>query len=98
MSLQKVGSIKISKFDKDNYNLWKKKIDLFIRATNIKYLEILDKDSFVPMKIVSKSVEDGVVILQGLIPKDPSEFTGTKKETVTLDISLQLIIVESLDD
>ena len=33
MSLHKVGSIKISKFGKDNYNLWKKKMDLFIRVT-----------------------------------------------------------------
>ena len=38
------------------------------------------------------------MILQGLTPKDPSKFTNTEKEIVTLDISLQLIIVESLDD
>ena len=69
MSLQKVGSIKIPKFDKYNYNLWKKNVDLFIRATNSKYLEILVEDPFVPMKIVSESVEDGVVVPQGLTPR-----------------------------
>ena len=65
-------------------------MDLFIRATNSKYLEILMKGPFVPMKIVSESVEDGVVVPQGLTPKDPSEFTDTEKETVALDISLSV--------
>ena len=51
MSIQKVGSIKILKSDKDNYNLWKKKMDLFIKTTNSKYFEILDKGPFVSMKI-----------------------------------------------
>ena len=37
------------------------------------------KGPFVPMNIVSESVEDGVVVPQGLTPKDPSEFTDTKK-------------------
>ena len=58
MNLQKVRSIKIPKFDKDNYNQWKNKMDLFIRAINPKYLENPVKGPFVPMKIVSESVED----------------------------------------
>ena len=73
-------------------------MDLFIRVTNPKYLEILVKGPFVPMKIVNESVLDGVVVPQGLTPKVPSEFTDAKKETVALDVSLQLIIVEYLDD
>ena len=58
------------------------------KATNPKYLEILDKGLFVRMKIISESVENGIVIPKGLPQKDPSEFSDTKKETVALDISI----------
>ena len=57
-------------------------MDLFISATNSKYLEILVKGQFFTMKIVSERVEDGVVVPQVLTPKDPSEFNDSEKETV----------------
>ena len=73
-------------------------MDFFIKAINPKYLEILVKGQFIPMMIVSESVEDGVVVPQWLTPKDPSDFRNTEKKIVMLDISFQLIIIESLDN
>ena len=47
MSSQKVGSIKIPPFDKENYCLWKKKMTLFIKAANPLYMGIMDNGPFV---------------------------------------------------
>ena len=98
MSSQKVGSIKIPPFDKENYSLWKKKMTLFIRAANPLYMGILENGPFVPQKLIPKSVtETGERIPQKFMPKDPSDFSDTEKDKVALDTSLQLIVVESLD-
>ena len=55
MSSQKIGSIKVPPFDRVNYNLWKKKMTLYIRAANPKYEEYLRMGPFVPMKIGSRN-------------------------------------------
>ena len=48
MSSQKVGSIKIPPLDKENYNLWKKKMTSFIKAANQLYMGILENGPFIP--------------------------------------------------
>ena len=58
MSSQKVGSIKILPFDKKNYSLWKKKMTLFIKATNQLYVGIFENGPFVPKKIIPESVTE----------------------------------------
>ena len=50
MSSQKVSSIKIPQFDKSRYNLWKKKMLLYIRASNPEYMRVLREGRHVPMK------------------------------------------------
>ena len=97
MSSQKIGSIKVSPFDRVNYNLWKKKMTLYIRATNPKYEEYLRMGPFVPMKIISETSEGDVRVPQRFTPKELSEFSDSDKESVALDTNLQLIIVDSMD-
>jgi len=80
MNSQKVGSIKVPPFDRVNYNLWKKKMTLFIRATNPLFMGILENGPFVPMKAVEASGIDGVRIDATSVPKDPSEITPPEKE------------------
>ena len=50
MSSQKIGSIKVPPFDRVNYNLWKKKMTMYIRVANPKYEEYLRMGPFIPMK------------------------------------------------
>ena len=97
MISQKVGSIKVPPFDRVNYNMWKLKMNLFIRTANSEYLKILKNGSFVPMKIIPETTVDGVRVPQRSTPKDPTEFTDSEKDVVALDTCLQLIIVDSMD-
>ena len=97
MSSQKVESIKIPPFDKENYSLWKK-MTLLIRTANPLYMGILENGLFVPQKLIPESItETGERIPQKFMPKDPSDFSDTEKYKVALDTSLQLIVVKSLD-
>ena len=57
MSSQKVRSIKIPPFDKENYSLWKKKMTLFIKAANQLYMGILENGPFVPQKLIPESCD-----------------------------------------
>ena len=50
MSSQKNCNVKIPKFDKDNYNLWKMKMMLFMKATNPMFPDILKNGPFVPLE------------------------------------------------
>ena len=89
MSSQKVESIKIPPFDKENYSLWKKKMTLFIRAANPLYMGILENGLFVPQKLISESVtETGEKIPQKFMPKDPSDFSDTEKDKVAFGYKL----------
>lgn len=97
MSTQKIGNIKIPRFDKDNYNLWKMKMMLFMKATNPMFLEILKNGPFIPLEEVPASTSGTVTILASYKPKDPSKWNDTEKEKVALDSHLQLIIIDSME-
>ena len=98
MSTQRVSSVKISVFDKENYGLWKKKMMLFLQVANPKYLGVLINGLKIPMVIVAESIENNVVVIAArTYPKDPTDYTPDKKEDASLDINLQLILVKSLD-
>ena len=84
-------------FDRVNYNLWKKKMTLYIRAANPKYEEYLRMGPFIPMKIVPETSEGDVRVPQRFTPKELSEFSDSDKESVALDTNLQLIIVDSMN-
>ena len=70
---------------------------LFLRAANKKYTDILTKGVSTPMNIILAHEEDGVLIPHRTIPQDTFEYTNEKNEQLNLDISFQLILVESLD-
>ncbi|MGI4673520.1 hypothetical protein ACR2XN_29075, partial [Klebsiella pneumoniae] len=66
--------------DRFNYNLWKRKILLFIKASNPLYIGILENGPFVPMKAVGKTASaSGDRVSQGPTPKTPTEFTDADK-------------------
>ena len=88
----------ISVFDKENYGLWKKKMMLFLQVANPKYLGVLKNGPKIPMVIVAESIENNVVVSAArTYPKDPADYTPDEKEDASLDINLQLILVDSLD-
>ena len=98
MSTQRVSSVKIPVFDKENYGLWKKKMMLFLQVANPKYLGVLKNGPKIPMVIVAESIENNIVVSAArTYPKDPADYTADEKEDASLDINLQLILVESLD-
>ena len=98
MSTQKISSVKIPSFDKNNYNLWKRKMLLFIKAANPLFPGFLKNGPFVPQTFVPEATINGELILAHNIPKKISEYTEAEKEKVALDDCLQLIIIESLDN
>ena len=98
MGSQKIGSIKVPQFDKENYNLWKKKMSLFIKAANPLYMGLLSNGPFVPSRVIAEHTDaNGARVPEQVIPKELSEYTPTDTELVVLDIPLQLIIVDSMD-
>ena len=98
MSTQRVSSVKIPVFDKENYGLWKKKMMLFLQVANPKYMGVLKNGPKIPMVIVAESIENNIVVSAArTYPKDPADYTADEKEDASLDINLQLILVESLD-
>ena len=98
MSTQRVSSVKIPLFDKENYGLWKKNMMLFFQVVNQKYLGVLKNGPKIPMVIVAESIENNIVVVAArTYPKDPTNYTTDEKEDASLDINLQLILVEPLD-
>ena len=63
MSTQRVSSVKIPMFDKENYGLWKKKMMLFLQVANPKYLGVLKNGPKIPMVLEPESIENGVVVV-----------------------------------
>ena len=55
MTTQRVSSVKIPMFDKNNYGLWKKKMTLFLQVENPKYLSVLKNGPKIPMIIEPES-------------------------------------------
>ena len=53
---------KIPPFDRDHYELWKGRMNLYIKTANLVYLQILLNGPFVPMKIIPELTDGGVVI------------------------------------
>lgn len=94
MSTQKIGSIKVPSFRRDNYSMWKMKMLLFIKASNPGYLKVLKDGPHVPTKEIP-GAEDAPSIT---VRKPLSEFTDDEKDQIGWDTNLQLIIVDSLDD
>lgn len=97
MSTQRVSSVKIPQFDQVNYDLWKRKMRLFLRAANPKYTGILATGALPPDTVVPEHEVEGIIFPSQSYPKNPAEYSEAEKEIVSLDISLQLILVESLD-
>ena len=97
MSTQRVSSAKIPMFDRENYGLWKKKMMLFQQVANPKYLGVLKNGPKIPMVLEPERIENGVVVaVARSYPKDPTLYTIVEIEDASLDINLQLILVESL--
>ena len=86
MSTQRVSSVKIPIFDKENYGLWKKKMMLFLPVANPKYLGVLKNGPKIPMVIVAESIENNIVVITArTYPKDPVEansFTVHRTNTI----------------
>ena len=98
MSTQRVSKVKFPLFDKKNYGLWKKKMMLFLQVANQKYLGVLINGPKIPMVIVVESIENNIVVVAArTYPKDPTDYTPDENEDASLDINLQLILVESMD-
>ena len=51
MSVQKVGTVKIPMFDRENYAMWKKKMLLFLQVANSKFPVILRNGPLIPMMV-----------------------------------------------
>jgi len=99
MTSHKVGTVKIPQFDKENYIMWKKKMLLFLQVANPKYSNLLKKGIKTPMVIEPEVIIDGVVTTEArTYPKEPEDFTPAEKEEASLDASLQLILIDSLDE
>ena len=97
MTIQRVSSVKILLFNKENYGLWKKKMTLFFRWPT-QNIWVYLKSPKIPMVIVPESTENNIVVVAArTYPKDPTDYTHDEKEDASLDINQQLILVESLD-
>ena len=93
MSTQRVSSVKIPMFDRENYGLWKKKMMLFLQVANPKYLGVLKNGPKIPMVLEPKRIENGVVAVDVAIsyPEDPTMCNIVEREYASLDINHQLI-------
>ena len=90
------SSIKIPAFDKENYNIWKRKIKLFIKSSNQLYPGLLENGPFIPQNEILLNTDDDRIVPAHWVAKNPSEWTDTEKEKVSLDDHLQLILLDSL--
>ncbi|KAL8133025.1 hypothetical protein AgCh_008470 [Apium graveolens] len=78
--------------------MWKKKMLLFLQVANPKYSNLLKKGIKTLMVIEPEVIVDDVVTTKArTYPKEPEDFTLTEKEEASLDVSLQLILIDSLD-
>ena len=84
MSSQKVGSIKVPPFKRDNYSMRKMKMILFMKASNPSYMDILTEEPHVPIKTVA----DETTGVEKSVPKTQADMTEKEKELVGLDTNL----------
>ena len=97
MTTQRVGTVKIPVFDRENFSLWKKKMTLFLQVANPKYIGVLKSGPLVPMVFEEERTEDSVIIPARQYVKEAKDYTSDEKEDASLDINVQLILIESLD-
>ncbi|KAL8119364.1 hypothetical protein AgCh_016764 [Apium graveolens] len=71
---------------------------LFIKMVNPLYVQILKNGPFTRMVRVEESIDGDMVIPAHFAPKDPAEYSDPEKEKVSLESSLRLILIESLDN
>ena len=89
MSTQRVSSVKISVFDKENYGLWKKKMMLFLQVANPKYLGVLKNGPKIPMVIVAESIENNIVVSAArTYPKARTTRKARKSQAKSLPLHL----------
>lgn len=69
----------------------------FIKTAHYMYPEILKNGPFMPVTLVPETTSGSKVIAATWVPKDPSQYTDTEREKVSLDNSLMLILTDSLD-
>ncbi|KAK1379914.1 hypothetical protein POM88_026658 [Heracleum sosnowskyi] len=95
---RKAVTVKIPMFSKDHYPMWKKKMLLVLQVVNVEYLDVLKNGPRIPMFVEEELIENDVVTRAARIyPKDPKDYTPEEKEDVSLDVCLQLILVDCLD-
>ena len=71
---------------------------LFLQVVNPKYLGVLKNAPKIPMVLELERIENSVVVaIARSYPKDPTLCNIIEREDASLDINLQLILVESLD-
>ena len=81
MSSQKIGGLKVPKFDKGNYNLWKKRMLLYLRAVDHRYIKIIQKGPYVFEEVDPENTEKR-------IPKNPDNYTEKEIELDGLDVKV----------
>ncbi|XP_074374572.1 uncharacterized protein LOC141714981 [Apium graveolens] len=91
MSSQKIGGLKVPKFDKANYNLWKKRMLLYLRAADHIYIKVIKKGPFV-FEIEDPNDDEK------RIPKNPDDYTEKDIALDSLDAKVQHLLMESMDD
>lgn len=91
MSSKKVSGLKVPKFDKANYNLWKKRILLYLRAADHRYIKIIQNGPYVFEEVDPNDSERRITL-------DPSRYTDKEYELDGLDASVQNILMEAMDD
>ncbi|XP_074355324.1 uncharacterized protein LOC141694519 [Apium graveolens] len=91
MSSQKIGGLNVPKFDKANYNLWKKRMLLYLRAADHRYIKVIEKGPFV-FEIKDPNNDEK------RIPKSPDDYTEKDIELDSLDAKVQHLLMESMDD
>ena len=89
--------IKIPVFDRDNYELWKRKMTLFLQVSNPKFLTVLRNGPIIPMVHEPEKMVGDVFVPARNYRKDPKDYTADERADSALDLNLQLILVESLD-
>ena len=90
--------MKIPVFDKENNNIWKTKIMLFIRASNQLNPCLLENAPFIPQKEIPSYTDDDRIVPAHWVAKKPIEWTDTEKDKVALEDHLQLNLLDSLSN
>ncbi|XP_074377221.1 uncharacterized protein LOC141718736 [Apium graveolens] len=91
MSSQKIGGLKVPKFDKANYNLLKKRMLLYLIAADHRYIKVIKKGPFV-FEIEDPNDDEK------RIPKNPDDYTEKDIELDSLDAKVHHLLMESMDD